>query len=103
LKEFNHRWYLVGEDIEKQTIRIFGLDRVLSLDITNRKFEPAIFDVAAYFYHCFGIIRPDEETVKPARVVLSMTPFKGRYFKSLPLHLTQEVLIDNEQETGVGL
>jgi predicted DNA-binding transcriptional regulator YafY len=53
------------------------------------------------YKHCFGIIYPGE--VKPQKVVLSFEPFQGKYIKSLPLHETQEVLIDNEKELRISL
>jgi predicted DNA-binding transcriptional regulator YafY len=34
---------------------------------------------------------------------LSFTPFQGKYIKSLPLHETQQILIDNEKELRISL
>jgi predicted DNA-binding transcriptional regulator YafY len=34
---------------------------------------------------------------------LSFEPFQGQYIKSLPLHHTQQVLIDNEDELRISL
>ena len=34
---------------------------------------------------------------------MSFAPFQGQYVKSLPLHESQEVLIDNEEELRIKL
>lgn len=102
LKEFKNRWYLVALDHKGLRIKTFALDRLTDLEITKRKFQhPQKFDVNEYFKHCFGIISADDE--EPQEVVLSFEPFQGKYIKSLPLHESQEVLVDNEQEVRIKL
>ena len=102
LKEFKNRWYLVALDHKDLRIKTFALDRMTDLEITKRKFQhPQKFDVNEYFKHCFGIITADDE--KPQEIVLSFEPFQGKYIKSLPLHESQEVLIDNEHEIRIRL
>ena len=34
---------------------------------------------------------------------MSLKPFQGKYIKSLPLHSTQKVLIDNDKELRISL
>jgi predicted DNA-binding transcriptional regulator YafY len=103
LKEFNQRWYLVGLNHEDQKIKIFGLDRLSDLNITNLEFIKTDFNLSEFFHYCFGIIRPDGRDEKPEKVVLRFNAFKGRYIKSLPLHHSQRIVKDNEQETIVEL
>jgi len=103
LKEFKNRWYVVGEDTDKGVIRIFGLDRVDTLQILNSSFKAPDFNIETYFEHSFGIIRPDHPDDEPMEVVLSATPFKGRYLKSVPLHPTQKIIVDDETETRLSL
>ena len=47
--------------------------------------------------------RTNQKKDKPEKIVLSIEPFQGKYIKSLPLHETQEVLIDNDKELRVSL
>ena len=102
LKEFKNRWYLVALDHKDFRIKTFALDRLTDLEITKRKFQhPRKFDVNEYFKHCFGIITADDE--EPQEIVLSFEPFQGKYIKSLPLHESQEVLVDNENEIRIRL
>jgi predicted DNA-binding transcriptional regulator YafY len=89
-------------DHKDRRIKTFALDRLTDLEITKRKFQhPQKFDVNAYFKHCFGIITADDE--EPQEIVLSFEPFQGKYIKSLPLHESQEVLVDDEQEIRIKL
>ena len=102
LKEFKYRWYLLAMDMDKGEIRTFALDRIDGLVISSNKFQNKIkLNVNEFFKNCFGIIAPDEEKVE--EVILSFDAFQGKYIKSLPLHETQEILIDNESEVRVKL
>lgn len=101
LKEYRNRWYLVARDFKDDLVKTFGLDRISNLQILSKTFpEDPAFDVNEYFRYSFGVIELETE---PEEVELSFTPFQGKYIKSLPLHSTQEVLIDNAQECRVKL
>jgi predicted DNA-binding transcriptional regulator YafY len=100
IKEFKYRWYLFAENGEQ--IKCYGLDRMSNLRILKSHFEtPDNFNLAEQFKHCFGIISPNDE--QPSEVILSFDPFQGNYIKSLPLHTTQQVLVDDDNELRVSL
>jgi predicted DNA-binding transcriptional regulator YafY len=100
IKEFKYRWYLFAENNDR--IKCYGLDRMSNLQILNARFEtPAGFNLAEEFKYCFGIIRPNGE--QPCEIILSFDPFQGNYIKSLPLHHTQQILVDNEEELRISL
>lgn len=102
LKEYRNRWYILGKDKEDQQIKNFGLDRIQDLQIKKDKFEmPKDFSLTEYYKHSFGVNRPVDG--KPAKIILSFKPYQGKYIKTLPLHHSQEVLIDNEKEFRVSL
>ena len=102
LKEFKNRWYILAKDTNDSKIKSFALDRLSNLEITKRKFTfHANFNMEENYRYCFGIISPDEDA--PHEIVLSFDPFQGKYIKSMPLHETQKVLIDNENELQIGL
>ena len=102
LKEFKNRWYVVGNDPKNGVIKSFALDRLSDLVITNKKFhKPNAFQVNQYYKNSFGIISPNEDT--PEDIVLSFTPFQGKYIKTLPLHHTQHILRDTEEELRISL
>lgn len=102
LKEFRYRWYLVAKDLKDDSIKSFGLDRIDNLEITKKRFTlSANVNVREMFLHSFGVI--GSKGVEPQEVVLSFEPFQGKYIKSLPLHESQQVLEDNEEELRVKL
>jgi predicted DNA-binding transcriptional regulator YafY len=102
LKEFKNRWYVLSKDLVDNKIKSFALDRLTDLGILNKKFNfPKDFDVNEHYRYCFGIISPNGH--QPEDVVLSFNAFQGKYIKSLPLHDSQQILIDNEDELKIQL
>ncbi len=102
LKEFKNRWYVLAKDFKDQQVKVFALDRLSDLEITKIKFvTPEGFDVADYYRHCFGIMSAN--AARPEEVILSFDTFQGQYIKSLPLHNSQEILVDNDSEIRVKL
>jgi predicted DNA-binding transcriptional regulator YafY len=102
LKEFKDRWYLLAKDAKDNNIKSFALDRLTNLDFMQEKYRyPENFDIEQSYRYCFGIISPHQS--HPEDIILSFSPFQGKYIKTLPLHDTQEILIDNDNETTVKL
>jgi predicted DNA-binding transcriptional regulator YafY len=102
LKEHRSRWYLIGYDFMKEEVRIFGLDRLSALKISNKAFtHHEDFNVNSYFQDCFGIIRANAKQAE--EVILSFTAHQGQYIKSMPLHQSQKILIDSEKELRIRL
>lgn len=101
LKEFRNRWYVLAKDIHDDKLKSFALDRLTALDITRKSFTyPKDLDIEEKYRHCFGIISTDQ---KSEEVVLRFDPFQGKYIKTLPLHHTQSIIIDNNNELVVRL
>lgn len=89
VKVFKQRWYLVGKSPYYDQVRIYALDRILDLEITDVKFKmPAKFNPAEFFDFFYGIIaheNPEVETVK-----LKVSADQSNYLRSLPLHHSQK-------------
>lgn len=102
LKEFKNRWYLIALDKKDERIKVFGLDRISDLHVTQKKFSyPNDFSVAQMFANCFGIITPND--LRPQEILLSFPASQGKYIKSLPLHESQEILVDDDKELRIKL
>lgn len=101
LKEYQNRWYLVGISVQADDFRIFGLDRISGLSVEDETFEhrPGV-DPRELFGHTVGLTYNENP---PEYVELSFTPLQGKYIKSLPLHHSQEVLIDTDEELRISL
>ncbi|MBS1580249.1 MAG: WYL domain-containing protein [Bacteroidetes bacterium] len=102
LKEFKNRWYVMAKDVKDNAVKSFALDRLSNLEFTNKTFQLAAgYNVEEEYRYCFGIISPNGE--KPQEIILSINPFHGKYIKTLPLHHTQQIIIDNENELRIKL
>lgn len=102
LKEFRNRWYVIAKDSKDGNIKSFALDRLSSLEITISTYTyPADFNIEETYRYCFGIISPNDE--EPQEIILSFDPFQGKYIKTLPLHATQQILINNDDELRIRL
>ena len=102
LKESKGRWYLLAKDRNDRRIKTFGLDRILDFQTTPGRFDyPGHLDVNEMFRYCFGVINPDD--AQPEEIVLAFEPEQGKYIKSYPIHESQVVLADNEQEFRIRL
>ena len=103
LKEFKSRWYLIARDLKDEAVKTYALDRITDIDITKKKYDfPSGYNPKEKFQHSFGIISSVHDSV-PEKVVLSFSPYQGKYVKTLPLHHSQEILIDNEEEFRIQL
>lgn len=101
LKEDRHRWYVIGRiDGYNEPTTTYALDRMMDLNILDDKFIPVNFDFDKYFEHSFGITVTDDE---PLEVILSFTPYQGKYLKTLKIHHSQETLIDDIKEYRVSV
>jgi len=102
LKEFRSRWYILAKDHKDGNIKSFALDRLFDLEITNTNYRyPKDYNAEEAYRYCFGIISPNGE--RPQEIIISFNPFQGKYIKTLPLHSSQEILVDNEAEFRIGL
>lgn len=102
LKEFKNRWYILAKDSKDNNIKSFALDRLKNLEITTQHYQyPDNYSIEQSYRYCFGIISPNGSD--PQDIILSFDPFQGKYIKTLPLHATQEILADNDQETRIKL
>jgi len=99
LKVFRQRWYLLARNPQYDELRIYSLDRVRQVGVTNTPFVyPADFSPENYFRHSFGIIHSDGE--KPETVEIKVYGNQRRYFETLPLHHSQ-TLVDDQADYAV--
>lgn len=99
LKECRGRWYLIGKE---DRLKTFGLDRIEDLAILQEHFrQENTLQVNELFQDSFGIIQREDLPVE--KVVLAFDQYDGDYLKSLPLHHSQKVLTDNEDEFVIEL
>ena len=87
VKENAKRWYMIAYCVERQGLRVYGLDRILSLETTENTFKmPKGFDVEELFSTSFGIYQPEGRGQK---IIFRVNPQEARYLRDLPLHHSQ--------------
>ena len=98
LKEFAKRWYVVAHCLERDSIRVYGLDRILDLQVTAEAFRmPKNFDVDELFSTSFGIYIPEE---KGRTITFRTSPTEARFLRDLPVHTSQkEIASDSDSVT----
>ncbi len=96
LKEYKNRWYLIAWNIDLKDFRTYGLERIKELEITGENYnENLVKNCKDMFDNVIGVSSP---AGKPELVELSFDAGQGKYIKSLPLHHTQTIITDNENE-----
>ena len=89
VKLFRQRWYMVGNSVYEDIIRIYSLDRVLEAQLTDEPFKyPKNFSPEVYFSGCFGVIRNDGIEVETVKLRVNVN--QANYLRSLPLHPSQK-------------
>ncbi len=100
LKEYANRWYVIGLSMPGKEIRTFGLDRIEQLEILKTKFKRPKENALLEFENVIGLVY----SVHPLqKVVLSFTKQQGNYIKTLPIHHSQKILIDSNEELQIEL
>ncbi len=96
VKEFAKRWYLVAYCEEREALRVYGLDRIQKLEVTENDFKmPSGFDVDETFATSFGPYLPEGK----AQLITFRTSIKeARFLRDLPLHRSQEEIRNNDKE-----
>ena len=93
VKEFEKRWYVVAWSEEAEALRVYAMDRILSLLPTGEHFKmPKAFRVDDLFESSYGIYLPEGE--EPVLVKLRTTPREAAYLRDLPLHPSQTEIGD---------
>jgi predicted DNA-binding transcriptional regulator YafY len=99
LKQYLNRWYVFGCFPDGE-FRSFGLDRVLELEVLSETFKLKIKKPKDLFDPIVGLTYSGE---KVENIVLSFDTFQGKYIKSQPIHPSQKILIDDENEFRIEI
>ncbi len=93
LKLFRQRWYVAGRNVGENKVKTYALDRITSIEIQGEEFVMSpTFNPQEYFRHSFGIVVDSSE---PRRVVLRAEPRQAKYLRALPLHPSQQEMVND--------
>ena len=94
VKVFKQRWYVVGKSERYDSPRVYALDRIQNLRITDAKFVfPPDFDPKEYFHYSLGIIVGEEE---PVIIRLKAFGHQADYIRARPFHPSQQEIEKQE-------
>lgn len=95
LKLFRQRWYLLAINRNIDDFRIYPLDRILSLESLDEQYTiPIDFNAELYFSNYMGVLSDNQEDVQTVKIRVYNQ--QSNYFKSLPLHHSQETINETE-------
>lgn len=95
LKMFRQRWYVVAKSKDNDQLRVYSLDRIKNLKPTSEKYIfPADFDAYAYFKDTYGVSGMEYQ---PQPIEIKVVAVEANYFRTLPLHHSQEEIKRNEE------
>jgi hypothetical protein len=103
VKLFGRRWYALVK-FPEPTGHLFTLafDRIISLELTDEKFEyDKDFDPAGWFRDCYGIVRDPEVPVE--KILVRAFGREANYLRDLPLHHSQKEVFTGEEYSDFEL
>jgi len=93
LKEYKRRWYLFARDhkAKYKEPHSFSLDRINTLTISDKPFKiPKRFYAESFFSTRYGVLHYENE--EPALIKIKVSARQANYFRTLPLHHSQQEL-----------
>lgn len=96
VKEYQKRWYLLGNCQERGAERVYALDRISSLVMTTWTFQmPEDYDVDELYSQTIGIYLDKESEAE--YIYIRVSEKEANYLRDLPLHHTQ---VETGRENG---
>lgn len=98
IREFKRRWYLYAhKDYDKDhEPHMYALDRMSEMEVLAETFEiPKSIDAEEWFSSIYGVRKYSD--MKRERVVLKVYGKQVQFFRSLPLHHSQEEIETQEE------
>ena len=112
LKESQRRWYVLALDVDKKLFRVFGLDRIKSIeDMGIKRIYDPPKEIECFFDDSFGVW-VDNDRTKAEKVILSFKKQEGdsffipnpaEYLRAMPLHRSQVFIKDTPEEIILAL
>lgn len=89
VKLYERRWYLYANKADDPKIKLYALDRIQSVAVTDEAFKmPKKFSPADYLAGTFGVSVYD--SIKPCTIRVRAHGMAQHYLRSLPLHASQQ-------------
>ncbi|MCR5851311.1 MAG: WYL domain-containing protein [Bacteroidaceae bacterium] len=90
LKAYEGRWYLLARKNDEREFKHFSLDRIQRLELTEKTFQPVSFNAREFYAPFFGTFC--DQKLKPQSILIRTDEQNAHYFRTLPLHHSQQEL-----------
>jgi predicted DNA-binding transcriptional regulator YafY len=101
LKEYRNRWYLIGFHDYFREIRIYGLDRIVSIEEKPEMiYRESDFSSEQYFRNTIGIFSP---VTDPPEIVLQFSKETAQYILTQPIHESQITIEEKDDSVTFSL
>ena len=88
VKLCDRRWYLYADKPDNTKIKLYALDRMVAIRVTEDRFTPPKeLDPAGYLAGAFGVALYDD--IHPCKIRVRVTGSSVKYVRTLPLHASQ--------------
>ena len=95
LKEYKHRWYLLGLNDFKKQLRTYSLDRIRDIQQSDLSYEDRSIQASEYFKNSIGIIAP---AGNPPRIKIAVQKTQAQYMITQAWHDSQNIEEETEDE-----
>ena len=103
LKQYNHRWFLVGQGSERLGLSNFALDRIEALEPTPKiPYLPPPANIELRFANVVGVSVPAHNSAVE-QVLLRFRAGRGQYVRTKPLHPSQRLEAETADVVDVSL
>lgn len=108
MKVANRRWYVIvralhyveknrENNTHEDEIRVYALDRIVNVEITDKTFKiDKDFNAEEFYDGCLGVMHSEEEK---QRVVIRAYGKARNYMETLPFHESQRLVSSDEDTT----
>lgn len=101
VKLFRQRWYMVARSMRHGGMRIYSLDRIHSLSVTDEAFDmPKGWIADEFFADCYGIIH---DNTMPEHIKLRVSAVQANYMRAVPIHKSQQETMTTEKFSEFSL
>lgn len=90
LKQYNDRWYLIGQNDGYETFSNRAIDRIVKVEEAKVEYKGTGVDFEEYYEYTIGVTFEPGDPVED--IVLKVDPQRYNYIRSKPLHWTQTEL-----------
>jgi predicted DNA-binding transcriptional regulator YafY len=101
IKEYRNRWYVLGYHEQYKEMRTLALERIIELAPDYAvQYKPSTFDAAAYYKDAIGVSILKSS---PQNIELKVTKTQWQYLSSQPLHPSQKLQSEHENDVIIEL